>query len=154
MSERVESRRMSEPSVPSPAQDWARTRTNVDLRFGLKCCGIGEMIQDVHHGMLESLTFGKRLPGAVYLFRPRECDVPPELWATIRRAEVAAQPALSWNLLKIHTDQFAFTFLSYPEFDTDPHPVASGAAHAVAARLTPRLLQIRPPRPNQKLRAR
>ena len=68
--------------------------------------------------IIASLDYGKRLPGAVYIFRPRPSDVSPDLWATIRRAEIAAQPDPSWNLLKIHTDQFAVTFLSYPDFDT------------------------------------
>jgi hypothetical protein len=54
-------------------------------------------------------------------------DLPPELLETIRRAEIAARPDASWNLLKIHTDQFAFTFLSYPDFDTDPHPALAEA---------------------------
>ena len=44
-----------------------------------------------------------------------------EFWKTIRRAEVAAQPDPSWNILKIHTDQVAITFLTYPDFERDPH---------------------------------
>lgn len=75
-----------------------------------------------HRRTDDSLCYGKRLPEAVYLFRPRQSDVPQEVWATIRRAETAAQPDPSWNLLKIHTGQLAFTFLSYPDFDTAPHP--------------------------------
>ncbi|MGB8165988.1 MAG: DNA phosphorothioation-associated putative methyltransferase [Chthoniobacteraceae bacterium] len=56
-----------------------------------------------------------------------QSDVPPGLWTTINRAEIAARPDSSWNLLKIHTDQFGFTFLSYPDFDTDPHPALAEA---------------------------
>ncbi len=74
-----------------------------------------------------SLAYGKRLPGAVYIFRPRPSDVSPERWSTIRRAEIAARPDPSWNLLKIHTDQFALTFLGYPEFDAEPHPALAEA---------------------------
>jgi DNA phosphorothioation-associated putative methyltransferase len=73
------------------------------------------------------LNYGKRLPGAVYILRPKQGDVSPELLATICRAEAAAHPDPSWNLLKIHTDQFALTFLSYPNFDTDPHPALADA---------------------------
>ena len=76
---------------------------------------------------ISALTYGKRLPGAVYLFRPQPSDVPPELWASVRRAEAAAQPDPAWNLLKIHTNQFGFTFLSYPDFDDDPHPALAEA---------------------------
>lgn len=80
-----------------------------------------------HRRDIDALTFGKRLPGAIYLFRPEQSDLPQGLWATIRRAELAAQPDPSWNLLKIHTDQFAFTFLDYPDFDSDPHPALAAA---------------------------
>jgi DNA phosphorothioation-associated putative methyltransferase len=72
--------------------------------------------------LLSALGYGKKLPDAVYIFRPRESDVPRDLWTIILRATIAARPDPLWNLLKIHTDQFALTFLSYPDFDSDPHP--------------------------------
>jgi DNA phosphorothioation-associated putative methyltransferase len=71
--------------------------------------------------------YGKRLPTAVYILRPHERDIPSDLWLTIKRAEVAARPDPTWILLKIHTDQFAVTFLSYPDFETDPHPALAEA---------------------------
>src|SRR6266513_2937448 len=37
----------------------------------------------------------------------------------------AADP--SWNLLELHTREFAVTFLSYSNFDFDPHPVLAEA---------------------------
>jgi len=49
-------------------------------------------------------------------------DVPKSLLETIQRAQVAATPDPHWNLLKLHTDQFAITFLTYPDVDSDPHP--------------------------------
>src|ERR1700738_288412 len=76
---------------------------------------------------IESLSHGKKLPGATYLFRPAEHDVPPEFWKTISRAEVAAHPDPHWNLLKIHTGHFALTFLTYSDFDNDPHPALAEA---------------------------
>ena len=85
------------------------------------------MEPDSHRQRIDSLPFGKRLPGAIYVFRPGPDDISAELFETIRRAEIAAQPDAAWNLLKIHTDQCAFTFLSYPEFDTDPHPALAKA---------------------------
>jgi DNA phosphorothioation-associated putative methyltransferase len=74
-----------------------------------------------------SLPYGKTLPGAVYLARPSEENVPSGLWATIRRAEVAAKPDPCWNLLKVHTREAAITFLTYPEFSSDPHPALAEA---------------------------
>jgi len=54
----------------------------------------------------EGVSYGKRLPGAVYIFRPRQKDVPPTLWQTLARAELAAKPDPAWNLLKLHTRAF------------------------------------------------
>lgn len=70
----------------------------------------------------KALGFGKRLPDAVYIIKPSAAQVTEEFWNVICRAERAAQPSPEWNLLKIHSDQCALTFLSYPEFDSTPHP--------------------------------
>jgi DNA phosphorothioation-associated putative methyltransferase len=61
------------------------------------------------------------------LARPSEENVPSALWATVRRAEVAAKPDPCWNLLKVHTREAAITFLTYPEFASDPHPALAEA---------------------------
>lgn len=66
--------------------------------------------------------YGKRLPEAVYLFRPKQGQVSDAMWQTIRRAEIAAKPDPGWNLLKVHTNGRALTFLCYPGFDLEPHP--------------------------------
>jgi DNA phosphorothioation-associated putative methyltransferase len=71
---------------------------------------------------LSGMHYGKRLPSALYIFRPTEFDLPLILSGTVKRAEIAASPDPQWNLLKFHTDQHAITFLSYPEFDSNPHP--------------------------------
>ena len=74
------------------------------------------------------LPFGKRLPTAVYIHRPEDWRIiPPELASTIERAMIASQPGPEWNLLKLHTDQVAITFLTYPNFDSDPHPALAEA---------------------------
>ncbi len=70
----------------------------------------------------------KRLPPAIYVYRPVDWRIiPAELAATVERAMNAAQPDQEWNLLKLHTDQVAMTFLSYPHFDSDPHPALAEA---------------------------
>lgn len=71
---------------------------------------------------VRALPYGKILPTARYLARSSGENIPTALFAEIRRAEVAAAPASDWNIMKLHTDQFAITFLSYPDFDADPHP--------------------------------
>src|SRR5437762_3386813 len=55
---------------------------------------------ETYRRCIESISFGKRLPGAIYVIRPSQGHVPSEVLETIRRAEIAAQPDASWNLLK------------------------------------------------------
>jgi hypothetical protein len=77
---------------------------------------------DVFRDAVKALQIGKRLPTAIYLARTAAPTLPDTLRMTLRRAEGAAKPDTDWNLVKLHVDQFAVTFLSYPEFDADPHP--------------------------------
>ena len=58
---------------------------------------------------------------------PARTTSPQSFGKTICRAETASRPDPAWNLLKIHTEQFAVTFLSYPDFDSDPHPALAEA---------------------------
>jgi DNA phosphorothioation-associated putative methyltransferase len=92
--------------------------------YALRCSAV---IHSEFQSAIAAFPYGKRLPGALYLARPRAEDVGEGLWQAICRAETAARPAPSWNLLKAHTDQFALTFLTYPDFDDDPHPALAEA---------------------------
>jgi DNA phosphorothioation-associated putative methyltransferase len=76
---------------------------------------------------VQGLTIGKRLPNAVYLFRTALSLAPVHLQREVTRAFAAAQPDPQWNIVKFHGDQFALTFLSYPDFDSDPHPALAEA---------------------------
>ena len=78
------------------------------------------------------LSFGKVLPEARYILRPDPGldagNVSLALLAEINRAATAASvDSDDWNLLKLHTREHAITFLLYPNFDTDPHPVLASA---------------------------
>lgn len=77
---------------------------------------------------IRAVDFGKRLPTALYICRLDDWTmIPVELAATVERAMKAADPDSTWNLLKLHTDQVAITFLTYPNFDEDPHPALAEA---------------------------
>jgi hypothetical protein len=78
--------------------------------------------------LVEQIPYGKKLPSAVYLMPTDPSLLPTTLLDTIRRAEVAARPDPAWNLLKLHTDELAISFLSYPMFDIDPHPALAEAS--------------------------
>lgn len=82
---------------------------------------------DAFRDAVNALKIGKRLPTAVYLSRTLTSTLPEMLLATLRRAETAAEPDPQWNLIKLNTDQYAINFLSYPEFDFDPHPALTEA---------------------------
>jgi DNA phosphorothioation-associated putative methyltransferase len=77
--------------------------------------------------LVEQIPYGKKLPTAVYLMPTDPSLLPTKLLDTIRRAVVAARPDPAWNLLKLHTDELAISFLSYPKFDVDPHPALAEA---------------------------
>src|SRR5437867_13110514 len=83
--------------------------------------------RNVFNAAIDKLSFGKRLPGAVYVIRTDQLNMHPELCAAIRRAEIAARPPEAWNLLKLHTKESAITFLTYPDFDKVPHPGLAAA---------------------------
>ena len=72
---------------------------------------------------LDALPFGKRLPGAVYLLDPGEDTRFPSLLRIAvaelrRRLEIGPE----FNLLKFHLPAPKISFLSYPDFEKDPHP--------------------------------
>jgi hypothetical protein len=77
---------------------------------------------------ISSIPYGKKLPGALYIARATDWStLSPELAVTIERAIIASKPDPEWNLLKLHTDQVAISFLTYPDFDSDPHPALAEA---------------------------
>jgi DNA phosphorothioation-associated putative methyltransferase len=75
------------------------------------------------------LGFGKRLPGAIYLFDlgPSDERIPWSLRSILaelrRRLEVGQQ----FNVIKLHTNLPKISFLSYPGFLAEPHPPLSAA---------------------------
>ncbi|HYZ75255.1 MAG TPA: hypothetical protein VE641_19400 [Chthoniobacterales bacterium] len=82
---------------------------------------------DAFREAVKALQIGKRLPAAVYLSRTLATTLPATLVTTLHRAERAAEPDSQWNLVKLSMDQYAITFLSYPDFDVDPHPALTEA---------------------------
>ena len=85
------------------------------------------MTLETYRRYANAIGYGKRLPEAVYVVRSPEESIPAELWKIICRAEIAAKPDPSWNLLKVHTREVALTFLTYSEFEVEPHPTLAEA---------------------------
>jgi len=75
-----------------------------------------------YQGCLDKLTFGKRLPGALYVARDEGSDFGPELNQLLAQLAVVFEVGPEFNLIKFRTDELKVSFLSYPDFMDDPHP--------------------------------
>ena len=78
---------------------------------------------ETFRGLVREIGYGKKVVDSLYVLPSDAQPFSSELRAEIRRAELAANPQDSWNLLKFHLKEYSITFLSYPDFDSDPHPV-------------------------------
>jgi DNA phosphorothioation-associated putative methyltransferase len=81
---------------------------------------------------LDHLAFGKRLPGAVYVLREENSTFGAPLDSLLQRLLAKYQISPAFNVLKFRTDELKISFLSYPDFFTDPH---SPLCHAITVDL-------------------
>ena len=71
---------------------------------------------------VEDLEFGKRLPGAVYVFEESTHHLPAPLGPLVILLRNKLELGNEFNVLKFSTRDLKISFLSYPKFHTDPHP--------------------------------
>ena len=77
---------------------------------------------------LDTLPFGKRLPGAVYLIDPGDDPrIPSFLRITVAELRKRMEIGVEFNLLKFHISSPKISFLAYPDFNKDPHPALKEA---------------------------
>ena len=77
---------------------------------------------------IDALPYGKRLPGAVYLIDPGDDQrIPSLLRITVAELRKRLGIDSAFNLLKFHTASPKISFLSYPDFEMDPHPALAEA---------------------------
>lgn len=69
-----------------------------------------------------ALAFGKRLPGARYVWRETLGQASPVLREIVETAADTLALGPDFNLVKFHTTSFKLSLLSYPDFWDDPHP--------------------------------
>jgi DNA phosphorothioation-associated putative methyltransferase len=67
-------------------------------------------------------VLGKLLPSAFYIHRSALEYLDPLLKAYEASARQQFQSEPNFTLVKFHLEQFKLSYLSYPDFDTDPHP--------------------------------
>ena len=69
---------------------------------------------------LDTLPFGKRLPGAVYLIDPGDDPrIPSFLRITVAELRKRMEIGVEFNLLKFHISSPKISFLAYPDFIKD-----------------------------------
>lgn len=72
---------------------------------------------------VSKVSFGKVLPGAIYIHRDATTELPEGLAALINRIIGSLKLEDSnWNILKLYKRDFKFSLLYYPSFDTYPYP--------------------------------
>ena len=75
-----------------------------------------------YKGYIAQVPFGKKLPSALYVYRDETSGLGEPLTsfleALVKRYGIAAE----FNVVKLRTDELKLSFLSYPEFLSDPHP--------------------------------
>lgn len=80
------------------------------------------MTLDEYKGYLDKIGYGKRLPGALYVFRDEASNFGAELNQLLAQLVTVFEAGPKFNVLKFRTDELKISFLSYPEFMDDPHP--------------------------------
>jgi hypothetical protein len=78
---------------------------------------------------LGRIHYGKRLPTALYVHREGLANLSGSLAALLDQVVARYQVSAEFNLVKFRTDELKFSFLAYPEFESDPHPALR---HAIA----------------------
>jgi len=81
---------------------------------------------------LATLTFGKRLPTAVYVYWEKGADFGNELNLLLATLAARHQLGPEFNIIKFRTDELKISFLSYPDFMEVAHPALR---HAVTVDL-------------------
>ncbi len=89
------------------------------------------MLANDFHDEVRSLSHGKRLPTATYVYAPTSEFLGPRLSELVDRIRSALVIGPDFNVLKFSKD-FALSFLSYPDFLLVPHPVLS---HSIRVQL-------------------
>lgn len=76
---------------------------------------------------VRSLPFGKRLPHSLYFLREFADQLSVELYQIVRIATELHSIGAEYNVLKLNSESFSISFLSYPEFWDSPHPALASA---------------------------
>ena len=82
-----------------------------------------EMILAEYQELLSRIPYGKRLPGALYVFRDEKSDFGEQVNQLIARSAAIYGVGPEFNVVKFRTNELGISFLAYPDFFEVPHPV-------------------------------
>ena len=71
---------------------------------------------------VKSLPFGKRLPGDIYFIKDEHLKRESKLFELIENVSKNLKIGGEFNIIKLKLNEFKISFLSYPDFISDPHP--------------------------------
>lgn len=83
-----------------------------------------------------SSKIGKQTPSALYVHRSAIGEIPPVLQVYEGCARVLAGTIPSANMIKLSVTRPQVSYLTYPDFDTNPHPVLRSAVTVSLRKLT------------------
>ena len=87
---------------------------------------------EVRKSALDASSIGKRLPSALYVHESALAALSPQLQLLEGCARALIGRVEGANLIKLHRDEPKVSYLSYPGFETDPHPAL---AHSLSVHL-------------------
>ncbi|HET9873192.1 MAG TPA: DNA phosphorothioation-associated putative methyltransferase [Propionibacteriaceae bacterium] len=83
-----------------------------------------------------SSRIGKQTPSALYVHRSAMAQIPPVLQVYEGCARVLAGTIPSANMIKLSVTEPQVSYLTYPDFDRDPHPTLRSAITVNLGRLS------------------
>ncbi|MEH6621162.1 MAG: DNA phosphorothioation-associated putative methyltransferase [Dietzia maris] len=88
------------------------------------------------HVSARSSAIGKQTPSALYVHTSAMAEIPPVLQVYEGCARVLAGTVPSANMIKLSVTEPQVSYLTYPDFDRDPHPVLRSAITVNLRKLT------------------
>ncbi|MGD1979013.1 MAG: DNA phosphorothioation-associated putative methyltransferase [Akkermansiaceae bacterium] len=80
-----------------------------------------------YQNLLQGLSVGKMLPGAVYFHADLLSVLPDSLRLLVEKLRGRLELSDEFNVIKFHRSQLKVSFLAYPNFFDDPHPALAEA---------------------------
>ncbi|MVZ89010.1 DNA phosphorothioation-associated putative methyltransferase [Microbacter sp. ANSKLAB05] len=88
------------------------------------------------HVNARNSQIGKQTPSALYIHKSAMAEIPPVLRVYEGCARVLAGTVPSANMIKLSVTEPQVSYLTYPDFDRDPHPVLRSAITVNLRKLT------------------